>query len=451
MESNLESKPKQLPDRLKRFIADSKWTFAITYAKNWPHEYIVQERVDSDLFLALAHHIDTYGYESHFYNTKLMYFDYDGNTYWHMDNIINRCVESETYRRREIEGRLPAEENRERAHVKPSAVESRLVYGCGFEHFRSVDGRTSVQHLIPQTQSGIYVLAHKDGTYYVGLSVDLGRRFEQHVENKRPIAAYAFRKVHKTNLDKTESETISILKDMGVEVTNTEKMGAMKVEDAVSDAIPSEDIKHWLSDDSWNDLKGTAPESPRPHGDIENKYRSEFLHKPYVQGILDFYADYVAKCIYKPFRTAPDKWNVTCLPSTRYKLGETTGKAVSLINVGAQYSVLLIDDHGKIMVSLAVKKSIFRRAHPDGIEDLRFYAPSVREEKATVTALGDDQLEILVPLSEAKALLKDKGLISSIRALVVHNRGMNQTGSSVFKRFHCYAFAKDILQLIADK
>lgn len=100
------SSSNQLPTQLMRFIKDSKWTFAVTYAKTWPHEYIVQENVDNDLFLALAHHIDTFGYEANFYTTKNIYFDYNGNT-WHMDNIINRCLKSETYPIREKEGRLP--------------------------------------------------------------------------------------------------------------------------------------------------------------------------------------------------------------------------------------------------------------------------------------------------------------------------------------------------------
>ena len=98
---------KELSDDLKRFIENSTWTFAKTYATTWPHEYIVQEKVDHDLFLKLADHIDAFGYESHFYKRKQVYFDYDGYTYWHLENIINRCLEADTYHRREKEGRLP--------------------------------------------------------------------------------------------------------------------------------------------------------------------------------------------------------------------------------------------------------------------------------------------------------------------------------------------------------
>jgi hypothetical protein len=96
-----------LPQSLRQFIVESKWTFAKTYAKTWPHEYIVESQVDREQFAALAKYIDTHGYKAHFYNTQQTYYDYDDLTYWHMGNIINRCPKSETYERRKAEGRLP--------------------------------------------------------------------------------------------------------------------------------------------------------------------------------------------------------------------------------------------------------------------------------------------------------------------------------------------------------
>lgn len=98
---------KELPTKLQEFIEATPWTFAKTYAKTWPHEYIVEEQVDGQLFAALALHIDTHGYDAFFYEHKQRYFDFDGRTYWHMDNIINRCLESETYERRKTNGKLP--------------------------------------------------------------------------------------------------------------------------------------------------------------------------------------------------------------------------------------------------------------------------------------------------------------------------------------------------------
>lgn len=101
---------KQFPEQIRQFIAGTPWTFAKTYARNWPHEYIVREKVDIGLFDEMAAYIDEHGYESRFYDLQQIYFDHAGHTYWHMGNIINRCPETDTYQRHEAEGRLPKTE-----------------------------------------------------------------------------------------------------------------------------------------------------------------------------------------------------------------------------------------------------------------------------------------------------------------------------------------------------
>jgi len=102
----------KLSKKLKNFINEQDWIFAKTYAETWPHEYIVRERVDNELFLEFANHIDQFGYKDYFYAKKQIYFDYNGYTYWHMENIINRCVEKDTYHHREKEGRLPEDKRK---------------------------------------------------------------------------------------------------------------------------------------------------------------------------------------------------------------------------------------------------------------------------------------------------------------------------------------------------
>ena len=98
---------KCLSKALATFIHESIWTFAKTYAQTWPHEYIVQEKVDKDLFDKLADYIDRNGSADYFYQKQMNYLEYDGYVYWHMENIINRCLLEETYARRKTENRLP--------------------------------------------------------------------------------------------------------------------------------------------------------------------------------------------------------------------------------------------------------------------------------------------------------------------------------------------------------
>ena len=46
-------------------------------------------------------------YTEYIYRKQVIYLDYEEYTYWHMDNIINRCVPADTYHQRKVDGRLP--------------------------------------------------------------------------------------------------------------------------------------------------------------------------------------------------------------------------------------------------------------------------------------------------------------------------------------------------------
>jgi len=101
------------PAGIRRFVKEEQWTFAKTYAKTWPHEYIVRDRVDRELFVQLVRHIREHGYQGHFYRKPITYFDEAGMTYWTMGapidetTIINRCPKEDTYAERLKNGTLP--------------------------------------------------------------------------------------------------------------------------------------------------------------------------------------------------------------------------------------------------------------------------------------------------------------------------------------------------------
>ncbi|MHB1295016.1 MAG: hypothetical protein ACYC4R_08445 [Anaerolineae bacterium] len=101
-----------LPTDLRRFVDQERWTFAKTMPK-WPHEYLVRQRVDEDLFLRLVCHIRAHGFEGRFYTLAITYFQEEGLLYWTMGApleetvIINRCRIEDSYAYREEHGSLP--------------------------------------------------------------------------------------------------------------------------------------------------------------------------------------------------------------------------------------------------------------------------------------------------------------------------------------------------------
>jgi len=112
---------KPFPEKIKEFIQKTPWIFAKTYAKTWPHEYLVKEKVDVELFFEMVNHIRQSGYDGRFYNVTIRYFEEDGMVYWTMvppeghprwyppeqETIINRCPKESTYEERLKRGDLP--------------------------------------------------------------------------------------------------------------------------------------------------------------------------------------------------------------------------------------------------------------------------------------------------------------------------------------------------------
>ena len=104
-----------LPRALRDFVDSEAWAFAKTMPE-WPHEYVVRDRVDEDIFVRLVQHIREHGYEGRFYRKRFTYFDDRGMVYWTMGApleetiIINRCRKEHTFEHRLLSGTLPQAE-----------------------------------------------------------------------------------------------------------------------------------------------------------------------------------------------------------------------------------------------------------------------------------------------------------------------------------------------------
>ena len=100
------------PPELSAFLDAELWTFAKTMPE-WPHEYLVRDRVDAELFKATVRHIRTHGYEGRFYHRSITYFEEAGRLYWTMGapveetTIINRCRKEDSFEARASAGTLP--------------------------------------------------------------------------------------------------------------------------------------------------------------------------------------------------------------------------------------------------------------------------------------------------------------------------------------------------------
>ena len=100
------------PEDLRRFVNEERWTYAKTMP-DWPHEYLVRERVAQELFKRLVRHIRANGYDGRFYQKKITYYEEGGLVYWTMGapldetTIINRCRKEDSFEYQSTNGTLP--------------------------------------------------------------------------------------------------------------------------------------------------------------------------------------------------------------------------------------------------------------------------------------------------------------------------------------------------------
>jgi hypothetical protein len=108
----MTGEPVSLPPHLRTFVDEATWTFAKTMPE-WPHEYIVRERVDERLFVDLVGHIRKHGRSGRFYERVIVYYEEAGLVYWTMGAqlaetvIVNRCRKEDTHESRLAAGTLP--------------------------------------------------------------------------------------------------------------------------------------------------------------------------------------------------------------------------------------------------------------------------------------------------------------------------------------------------------
>jgi hypothetical protein len=87
----------EIPQAILDFIANNTWTFAKTMPQ-WPHCYIVKDRVDQKMFVQFVTFIREHGYKAKWHTQKNIYLNIGDYKYWTMGapieetTIINRAL-----------------------------------------------------------------------------------------------------------------------------------------------------------------------------------------------------------------------------------------------------------------------------------------------------------------------------------------------------------------------
>jgi SAM-dependent methyltransferase len=92
---NMERDIGMTHSQMERFVKSREWTFAKTYAKKAPHEYIVKDHLsqpDKRTFEKIAQFIRDNGEERSFWSKKFIYYRIDNKEYWTYGDPIKDTI-----------------------------------------------------------------------------------------------------------------------------------------------------------------------------------------------------------------------------------------------------------------------------------------------------------------------------------------------------------------------
>ncbi len=285
----------------------------------------------------------------------------------------------------------------------------------------------------PGRRCGIYVLLFADGDAYVGQSVDVVRRYAQHLRVHHDIEAISFKEVPPAELDATEQELIALTERSGHRLRNIVFSALPPVESDFDLVMSPEEQEDWLSDPDSIDIKGTRFANDELRRKHAAKYRRLRANSG-IEEIIDKVRSYVRRGIPAIRRGEVSFWALSCLPS--YTNPEIT--VFMRLNVHWQevMTVFREKQSGSDFFSFHVAKEPIERD-----AKLLDALPGLEIQDHRYVPGGHDQVNLVAPSGLLDAMMARRSVQTAIRHF---NYRLMKKGACNFARHHCLELADEL-------
>lgn len=282
----------------------------------------------------------------------------------------------------------------------------------GFTKTFDVRHRTSISDLLLERgRSGLYILHLSDDSYYVGMSIDVCKRFQQHRLRFGDIERLSFKRLPKqiALLRAEERQTIHILDSHDIPLHNKVHISLPYGSSEFDILLTPEEQEIWL-ESSQNPSDMHINERPQ----IETtkllsdqrklqKFRQLTEHK----AISQLLRTYITTTVPVYFRSEGRFWAMSCLPST------FGGWRAAVVNMSTMEAFVVFKD-GSCFINLA--GSVFSQAYSDSAFFKRY--PQTELHTSNYQAAGFDQLNIRChDLATSLAVIQDPSIQAAARLL----------------------------------
>lgn len=313
---------------------------------------------------------------------------------------------------------------------------SRVLAEQGFPPPGGARGRGSIADLFkPGARCGVYVLLFGDGKAYVGQSVDVVRRYAQHLRVHQDIEAVSFREIPPEELDSTEQELIRLVERSGLRLRNVVFSALPPVESDFDLAMSPEAQMEWLSDIDRVDAEGARIVNADLRAKHSAKYERLRLNTG-IEEVLKKVRSYVRRGIPAIKRGEVSFWSLSCLPA--YRNPNIT--VFMRVNIYWQEVLTVFRERysGLDFFSLHTAREPIEQ--DAGLSD---ELAGLEITNHVYEPGGHDQVNLLVPSGAFDALIGRSSVRSAIRQF---NHRLMKKGACNFARHHCLDLADEVVE-----
>ena len=315
----------------------------------------------------------------------------------------------------------------------------------GFPKLVDVSQRLSVADLFinKKPRCGIYLLSFSDGSFYIGQSSNVVRRFAEHKSNYMDIFGFAFLDIIQKDLHQIEQSLIWKAEGLGMPLRNIVHMSTPSGETDLDDILTLEQQDQSVEEPKSfdvSDVKVGASQDPTFRERYRRRYEklSADAFFPDLKQLLRLY---ICQCIPAFRHTEFTFWAISCLPSTNAETYPRffciSANSMEVFVIGRERGL-----QGNLWGFMNLSKKSFSEIYENSA---RFHLkhPRVEIEASDYRAGGQDQMQLrFSSLDDARQLIQDQVVARASRVLNLH---LMRKGATLYSRYHSFDLADSIL------
>lgn len=223
-------------------------------------------------------------------------------------------------------------------------IVSNAVKSFGFGSFNEVANAWSVGQLFPtRNRCGLYVLGFADGEFYVGISIDIPKRFSQHRKKYEDIVYFTYMLETQDRQRALEEKIIHTLEAQGIVLRNVEHSSIPRGASDLDLVVEPARQEAWIAGHELQQEKCERPVNQSLYSSYKDSYR-KFKALPVACDTLRFLRSYLDASILDWRKTEVSFWGGGCLSPAGYKTIKYKLPTVARINIYRQEVLTIAQD-----------------------------------------------------------------------------------------------------------